>query len=104
MKSPDEQAEGKPGVVALVRCPDYDEDRVLEAVGRGLALLGGVERFVGPGERILLKPNLLAADEPKKVVTTHPSVFKAAARHLGAAGARISYGDSPGISDRKSVV
>ena len=49
----------KKSQVALVRCEGYDEDAVHEAVGRGLTLLGGAERFVHAGEDILLKPNLL---------------------------------------------
>ena len=88
---------GLPSRVALVRCPEYDPPTVYEAVGRGLALLGGAERFVRPGERILLKPNLLVASAPESAVTTHPSVFRAAARHMRAAGAVLSYGDSPGF-------
>jgi uncharacterized protein (DUF362 family)/NAD-dependent dihydropyrimidine dehydrogenase PreA subunit len=91
------------GRVALVRCPDYDENRVFDAVGRGLALLGGAGRFVRAEENILLKANLLAGAEPDKVVTTHPSVLKAVARQLGAAGARISYGDSPGFGRPDAV-
>ncbi len=89
--------------VALVRCPDYDETRVFEAVGRGLALLGGAGRFVRAGERILLKANLLAGADPDKAVTTHPAVFRAAARHLGLAGANLSYGDSPGLGRPDAV-
>lgn len=83
--------------VALVRCASYDEQLVYEAVGRGLELLGGVERFVRAGEKVLLKPNLLVGSAPEKAVTTHPTVFRAVARHLGAAGAVLSYGDSPGF-------
>ncbi len=83
--------------VALVRCESYDEEAAFNAIGRGLVLLGGAEQFAGPGERILLKPNLLVASAPEKVVTTHPAVFGGIARHLQAAGARLSYGDSPGF-------
>jgi uncharacterized protein (DUF362 family)/Pyruvate/2-oxoacid:ferredoxin oxidoreductase delta subunit len=103
MTPTDAKIAGAGGTVALVRCPDYDEDRVFEAIGRGLALLGGAERFVHAEERILLKANLLAGAEPDKVVTTHPAVFKAVARHLGATGARISYGDSPGLGRPDAV-
>jgi uncharacterized protein (DUF362 family)/NAD-dependent dihydropyrimidine dehydrogenase PreA subunit len=103
MTSMDTRNSGAGGVVALVRCPDYDQERVFEAVGRGLALLGGAERFVRAEERILLKANLLAGADPDKAVTTHPAVFKAVARHLGAAGARISYGDSPGLGRPDAV-
>jgi uncharacterized protein (DUF362 family)/ferredoxin len=89
--------------VAVVRCEGYDEDAVHQVAGRGLALLGGPERFVRPGELILLKPNLLVASVPEKHVTTHPAVFRAIALHFEAAGARLSFGDSPGFGWLKGV-
>ena len=83
--------------VALIPCEDYDPQRVYEAVKLGFSLLGGVEKFVKPEEKILLKPNLLSKMLPQKAVTTHPAVFGAAARVLKEAGCdRLSYGDSPG--------
>ena len=93
----------KHGTVAVVRCADYDESAVFEAVGRGLALLGGAGRFAGSGERILLKPNMLAGNTPEQVVTTHPAVFKAVIRHLAATGAQLRYGDSPGLGRPDAV-
>jgi len=84
-------------VVAVVRCDSYDPIKVQDAVNRGLTLLGGAASFVTPGERILLKPNLLLGRTPERAVTTHPSVFRAVATSLQAAGARLSYGDSPGF-------
>ena len=81
--------------VALVRCSSYDYQEVETALRRGIELLGGVTKFAGKGERILLKPNLLAADPPERCTTTHPAVFKAACRIFKEAGARVSYGDSP---------
>lgn len=90
--------------VALVRCDDYDPDRVYAAVGRGLELLGGAERFVSaPGERILLKPNLLVGSAPDQAVTTRPAVFAAVARHLQAVGAHLAYGDSPAFGSIEGV-
>ena len=83
--------------VALVRCESYDYGTVLQAVGRGLALIGGPGQFAAPGEKILLKPNLLAADPPEKCTTTHFAVFKAVAEVFQRTGARLSYGDSPGF-------
>jgi uncharacterized protein (DUF362 family)/NAD-dependent dihydropyrimidine dehydrogenase PreA subunit len=84
-------------IVAAIRCDSYDLADVQEAVNRGLGLLGGAESFVQPGESILLKPNLLIGRSPERVVTTHPSVFRAVARAFQAAGADLSYGDSPGF-------
>ncbi len=68
------------------------------AVARGIELIGGIAQFAAAGEKILLKPNLLAADPPEKCVTTHPAVFKAAAELFKETGAFIKYGDSPGFN------
>lgn len=83
--------------VALVRCESYEYDEVKAAVEKGLALLGGAEKFAGSGEKILLKPNLLSADPPEKCTTTHYMVFKAVGEVFKRTGAILSYGDSPGI-------
>lgn len=83
--------------VALVKCEDYDYQQVKQAVEKGIELIGGCTSLVQPGDRILLKPNLLAPDPPEKCVTTHPSVFKAVAEIFLAAGAVLSYGDSPAV-------
>ncbi len=85
--------------VAIVRCAGYNPDTVLTALQRGIALLGGIERFVHPGERILLKPNILAGDEPDKAVTTHPAVLAGCVHLLRQAGAAVSFGDSPGLEN-----
>lgn len=83
--------------VAVIRCHSYDMPLVAEAVSRGLDLLGGASAFVRPGERILLKPNLLVASQAQDAVTTHPAVFRAVAEALSGAGATLSWGDSPAI-------
>jgi uncharacterized protein (DUF362 family)/ferredoxin len=83
--------------VALIRCEDYDEVKVLDAVRRGIGLIGGISAFARPGEKIVLKPNVLVGSDPEKCVTTHPSVFKAAGRILKDVGADVWCGDSPGF-------
>ena len=83
--------------VALVRCESYEYQTVLKAVQKGIALLGGPAVFAKPSEKILLKPNLLAADPPEKCTTTHPAVFEAVAEVIKGTGCQITYGDSPGI-------
>lgn len=89
--------------VALIHCPDYDQGHVDEAVARGIKLLGGLHAFVRPKEHILLKPNMLSAHAPEKVVTTHPTVFRAVIKQLQELGARVSYGDSPGFHKPETV-
>ena len=83
--------------VALIPLSTYDQPQVDAAVRQGMALLGGMGRFVKKEERILLKPNLLARALPQKAITTHPAVFEAVCRLLREEGyAHLSYGDSPG--------
>ncbi len=81
--------------VALVSCSDYSIQQVDNAVMRVLSLLGGADVYAAAGERILLKPNMLAGDPPEKAVTTHPSLMRAVALALKPAGASLFYGDSP---------
>jgi uncharacterized protein (DUF362 family)/NAD-dependent dihydropyrimidine dehydrogenase PreA subunit len=85
--------------VALIRCTSHDPNVVYDALKQGVALLGGVDRFVRPGERILLKPNILAAEAPEQAVTTHPAVLAGCTRLLREAGAHVCFGDSPGLDN-----
>lgn len=80
--------------VALVKCDTYDDEHVRQAVEEGLDLLGGISRFIKPGERIVVKPNVLIGTNPQKCVTTHPSLFKAVGRLLQKADVSVYYGDS----------
>ncbi len=84
--------------VAIVRCSTYDETEINQAVERGLTLLGGMERFIHPGEKILLKPNVLVGDDPEKLVGPHPLFFKAIARAAQKETKNLTYGDSPAFS------
>jgi uncharacterized protein (DUF362 family)/NAD-dependent dihydropyrimidine dehydrogenase PreA subunit len=83
--------------VAVIRCESYNEDEVYHAVKRGIECLGGTNLFVKPGERIVLKPNVLWGDHPETCINTHPSVFKATGRVLKEIGVDLQYGDSPGF-------
>jgi uncharacterized protein (DUF362 family) len=80
--------------VALVRCDTYDDEAVFLAVEKGLELLGGVSNFTKPGERIVMKPNVLWGADPQKCISPHPSVFKAVGRLLQKTGISVYFGDS----------
>nr|WP_319396279.1 DUF362 domain-containing protein [uncultured Desulfobacter sp.] len=83
--------------VALCACPDYDEKNVASAVARAVGLCGGMETFVRPGQRVLLKPNLLSAAPLERRVTTDPAVVRAVGKLVLKAGGRVVIGDSPAI-------
>ncbi len=86
--------------VAIVPCSNYEQERVAESVGRAIELLGGMARFVQPGQRVLLKANLLSASPPEKAITTHPAVVETVVRAIQSAGGIVTIGDSPGSSVR----
>ncbi len=81
--------------VALVYCDSYEDEKVYDAVKKGMDLLGDLDKIFTKDEKVLLKPNMLAADSPEKASTTHPSVFEAVARVLSELKVDLSYGDSP---------
>jgi len=63
--------------VALTAAASYDRETIAAALERLLAPLGGMAAFVRPGQKVLLKPNMLAGKSPEKAVTTHPEVVRA---------------------------
>ncbi|MBN1696384.1 MAG: DUF362 domain-containing protein [Spirochaetales bacterium] len=89
-------------IVSLIRCSSYEKERVDAAIKKGVDLLGGPASFFKTGEMILVKPNVLFGENPKKCVSTHPAVFDATCRMLLDAGGRLSYGDSSGFGSFKT--
>ncbi len=82
--------------VSIVRCADYKQPEVEGAVKIAVELLGGIEKFVKPNSRVLIKPNLLSARTPEEGVDTHPEVVRAVARLAKTVTPRVLVGDSPG--------
>ncbi|MCC2668842.1 MAG: iron-sulfur cluster-binding domain protein, partial [Armatimonadetes bacterium] len=81
--------------VALTRCASYAPAAVETALDLALGHLGGLERYVRAGDRVLVKPNLLTAQPPENAATTHPQVLDALLARLLDLGARPTLGDSP---------
>lgn len=89
------------GLVAPMSLPDFSArpepnrprvaairaDNIEQALRALLDRLGGIERFVSPGDVVLLKPNAGFATPPSVGATTNPAVVEAVARICLAAGA-----------------
>ena len=69
-----------------------------------LAPLGGMEAFVKPGQKVLLKANLLGSYSVEKAVTTNPAVVEAAIILVKEAGGIPMVGDSPGMGTMRQAV
>ncbi|WP_224961580.1 DUF362 domain-containing protein [Geomonas subterranea] len=89
--------------VALERVPGYGREEMREGVARLLEPLGGMQRYVKPGERVLIKPNLLSAKPPEAAVTTHPELLRAVILEVQRAGGVALVGDSPGVGSGRRV-
>jgi uncharacterized protein (DUF362 family)/Pyruvate/2-oxoacid:ferredoxin oxidoreductase delta subunit len=82
--------------VSLLRCEDYHYDEVRGILLQSIENIGGLGRYIKPGEKVLLKANLLSRKKPQDAVTTHPVIVQALAAILIEHGASVVIGDSPG--------
>ena len=81
--------------VSIIQCRNYNPKEVFAAVHDALELIGGIKRYVKSGQKVLLKPNMLSAKNPKRGITTHPLILEAMIREVRSAGGEVWIGDSP---------
>ncbi len=89
--------------VSLVRTHSYRVEELglqLEAL---LAPWGGMAAWVKPGDRILLKPNLLTGARPTQACTTQPELVYCVAQMVQAVGGKPFLGDSPAFGSAYGV-
>ncbi|WP_017298410.1 DUF362 domain-containing protein [Nodosilinea nodulosa] len=89
--------------VSLVRAQSYRLSELTRSLTQVLDPLGGMAAFVKPGDRVLLKPNLLTGARPTKACTTRPELVYAVAQQVLAAGGRPFLGDSPAFGSAHGV-
>ena len=82
--------------VSILRCEEYSLPEVKAVIARSLENIGGIEKFVHKGSKVLLKPNLLMKKRPDESVTTHPTIVQAVAELAAEAGGIVTIADSPG--------
>ncbi|MEW6349847.1 MAG: DUF362 domain-containing protein [Thermodesulfobacteriota bacterium] len=90
--------------VSIRHCDDYGPENLACAVRSALDDIGGLAAFVKPGDRVLLKPNLLMSAEPEKAMVTHPSFVEVVARMVIDLGAKPHIGDSPPFGNLPRVL
>jgi uncharacterized protein (DUF362 family)/Pyruvate/2-oxoacid:ferredoxin oxidoreductase delta subunit len=89
--------------VAIEKVESYGSEAVKAGLSSLLGHFGGIGTFVKPGERVLIKPNMLSAKPPEAAVTTHPAVLRAIIELVQSAGGVALVGDSPGFGTTRSV-
>lgn len=100
--SPTGAAIGRPTARSTVAIAHTDEkhrslERVLGLVREALDLLGGMSKFIQPGDTVLIKPNQTVFYSAEEGCTTDPLVVGALIRLAKEAGARrVQVGESSG--------
>ncbi|MFQ5449440.1 MAG: DUF362 domain-containing protein [Nitrospinaceae bacterium] len=90
--------------VLLRKIDEYGLPEVERFVRDSVDLFQAASVLFRPGQRILLKPNLLRGFEPGRCVTTHPVVVEAVCRVLKDLSVNhIHLGDSPALGSLQAV-
>jgi uncharacterized protein (DUF362 family)/NAD-dependent dihydropyrimidine dehydrogenase PreA subunit len=89
--------------VSVVKCPSYEIDLLSGSLTRCLNNLGGLSKFIKPGQTILVKPNLLSEHTPDEAVTTHPEFMRAVVRLVKQCKAIPIIADGPSIMNVEKV-
>lgn len=77
--------------VAVMRAERYDLTKITQQISDALELLG---MSLPDGQRVLLKPNVIAQNHPGQCTTTHPVLVAAVCQLLRERRNRIMIGDS----------
>lgn len=82
--------------VQVIECSSYAVPALKTGIQKAIDQLGGWGRYVQPGQKVLLKVNLIGPKKPEKAATTHPEFLRAVGQLLVAHGAQVFVGDSSG--------
>ncbi|HEY9907208.1 MAG TPA: DUF362 domain-containing protein [Thermosynechococcaceae cyanobacterium] len=89
--------------VSLLRASSYDRPQLRSQIEALLEPLGGMAAIVKPGDRVLLKPNLLTGARPTKECVTRPEVVHCVAQLVQEAGGKPFLGDGPAFGSAQGV-
>ncbi|MEO1210473.1 MAG: DUF362 domain-containing protein [Cyanobacteria bacterium J06638_20] len=89
--------------VSLTRASSYEYDYLRDQLRQILEPMGGMAAFVKPGDRVLLKPNLLTGSRPTKDCTTRMELAYCVAQLVQEVGGKPFLGDSPAFGSARGV-
>ncbi len=88
--------------ISIVKCSEYAD--VQNAVNTALELIGGMEKFIKKGDKVVIKPNFVSKKKPDEAVTTHPAFLHAVIAAAEKAGGIVTIAESPGGPYNQSVL
>jgi len=89
-----------PASVSIIRCPTYEGKMLASGLRKAVDLLGGLEQFVRPQQKVLVKVNHLSpSSAAERGIVTHPAFVEQVLIILKESGvSRIRVGDDLGLS------
>ena len=82
--------------VSTRSCEDYSYNNVRKSMTESLNDIGGLEKYIKRGSKVLIKPNLLMKKKPEDATTTHPMLLKVVCEELLKLECDIIIAESPG--------
>lgn len=82
----------------------YEYGELKSKVHALMQRLQGQRGSIGPGSRVLIKPNLLTAAKPELAITTHPLIVRAVAEYALDLGAKVQVSDSSAVGVFSKVI
>ena len=91
---------------SIAKCQKiHDYESVKKAVKESLDLIGGLDSLVSPGDRVLVKPNLIGSYHYTTGATTSPHVIRALCELAKEAGARkVTIADGSAVGSKTEEV
>ncbi len=90
-------------VISLLRQDSYDLDALKAKLTELLEPLGGLAAKIKPGDRVLLKPNLLTGARPRKECVTRPEIVYCLTEMVREVGGEPFLGDGPAFGTALGV-
>lgn len=82
--------------VIIQECKEYDVNSMILKINDGIERIGGWNLFVRPGDKVLLKVNLIGPKTSQSAAITHSEFVRAMVRILKHRGCEVWIGDSSG--------
>ncbi|MDP4090009.1 MAG: DUF362 domain-containing protein [Bacillota bacterium] len=82
--------------VIIQECKDYNLEAVTNKINDGIERIGRWDKFIKPGDTVLLKVNLIGPKASNTASVTHSEFVRAVTRILKAHGCNVWIGDSSG--------
>jgi uncharacterized protein (DUF362 family)/Pyruvate/2-oxoacid:ferredoxin oxidoreductase delta subunit len=86
----------------IVRPATYEYTVIRPLIVAMMEAMGGAE--ITGGNRILIKPNLLAPATPRQAILTHPTIIRIVVEYLLEKGAKPLVADSPAIGSFEKIL